>query len=123
MIFLASIAAKAKAAWSWVVAHWQWLLPPLGLLVWYLTRPKNVTVASGEVVGHDVAVTKADQKAAEESAATRAAAEAELNRVAKEQAAKSAELTNKLEKEADTALDSPEATNDFLQHVSKDMRK
>ena len=122
-MLLAVIAAKAKAAWGWVVAHWHWLLPPLGLLVWYLTRSKNVTVASGEIVGHDVEVAQADQKAALESAAAKAASTAELNKIAKEQAAQSAELTNKLEKEADGALASPESTNEFLQHVSKDMRK
>lgn len=120
---LLSFAVKAKAVWGWLVTHWKWLLPPLGLLVWYFTRSKNITVASGEVVDHDLVVMEASHTAELEAAAAQAAATAELNRITKKQAAESTALTSKLEKEADVALGSSEATNEFLQHVSKDMRK
>jgi hypothetical protein len=115
--------AWLKAAWAWCRTHWQWLLPPAALLAWYLTRSKNITVASGAIVEHDLAVDAANKKASQESAEVRADEKAALEDIAKAQAKAVQELNVKLKEDADAALKDPEATNDFLKGVSAEMRK
>ncbi len=111
------------AAWTWCRTHWKWLLPPVALLAWYLTRAKNVTVASGAIVEHDLAVDAANKKASQASAEVKADEKAALEDIAKAQAKAVQELNIKLKEDADAALKDPEATNDFLKDVSSEMRK
>lgn len=122
-LWLLGVEAKLRAAWVWVMAHWKWLLPPVAALVWYFTRSKNLTVASGAIVEHGSVVAKADEKAAIESAAVQSAATDELHSIAEKQAADVEELNTELKGDADSALKSPEDTNEFLKSVSSGMRK
>jgi len=110
-------------AWAWVKDHWKWLLPPVALLAWYLARSKNVTVASGALIEHGAVQAEEDEKAAAKSASIRASEDAALKQIAHDQAADVAKLNDSLKEEADEALESPEATNDFLKGVSSRMRK
>jgi hypothetical protein len=117
------VLSKLRVAGAWCKAHWQWVLPPVALLVWYFTRSKNVTVEGGAIVGHDVVVADADRKAATEEAAVNSDASAKLKQAAKDQASATSALDNANKVSADNALVSPEATNEFLKDVSSGMRK
>lgn len=123
MILWGKVQSWLKAAWAWCRAHWKWLLPPVALLVWYFTRSKNVTVASGAIVEHDLAVADANKKANQASAEVKAEEKAALEDITKAQAKAVQELNEQLKADADAALKDPEATNDFLKGVSAEMRK
>lgn len=123
MTMWAVVWSKLQAVGNWCKTHWKWLLPPIALLVWYFTRSKTVTVASGAVVEHDAVVHEADKKAAEETAEVNKAATKALNDIGEEHGKDVAKLEADAKEEADKALASPEATNEFLKDVSTGMRK
>jgi len=82
-----------------------------------------VTVASGAVVDHDAVVLDANKKADAAAAEVNNSAANALKEISKEHGAAVAELDEKAKDDADKALVSPEATNEFLKSVSAGIRK
>jgi hypothetical protein len=113
-------------AWAWLKANWKWLLFPVGLLLLLVGRAsakREVTVVSPGLVEHEEVEKKLDEEAAAKKQAADEKAQQQLSGI---EASRSATVASETQKQMDAAAavrDDPDALNDYLKNVGKDMRR
>ena len=111
--------AKLESAWEWVKTHWQWILFPVGILLFILGRGSK----SAEVITTDP-TKKADDRAKVERerreaelAAEQARLRARLDEVHQENAGKLQKLTEEQMGQAAELEQDPEKLNEWLRSL------
>jgi hypothetical protein len=112
-------------AWPWLKKNWAWIVLPVGLLILVLKAfgRQRISVVAPELIGAaeeqssakaeaDARVSEAGRVRAEDSDHINAEHSAAVDRLVGSQAAKVGPL-----------LEDPDALNDFLKDVGKDMRR
>lgn len=114
-----------KATWEWLKKYWKWLLFPIGILVYIVGRSSaktNISVVSPELMGHaDVDKTLASEAEHKKQVVDEAAA-AQLSGI---EAKRSAEVSSETQKQIDevkSVQGDPQAVNDLLKNIGKDIR-
>ena len=108
-----------ETAWPWLKKNWQWLLFPVGILLFFagrFSKPAEViTVAPTREADERARVEAARRQA--ELTAERDRLQARLDEVRKENENKLRELTYAQAREVDRLQNDPEALNAFLRSL------
>ncbi len=122
-----AVKAAAGKTWAWIKAHWQWLLVPVGAVLWLIgrlmTRREPAQVVESEYVKHLDVKEKIDAQAVAQREAAAVAAREKLAGIEAGHASQTASVRQEAVADVDTIREDPEAVNDWLLKVGKDMRK
>ena len=114
-LWLVSFGRKAWAVLKWVIF-------PIGAVLWFLSRRREVKVTSSEMEGQARVELDATVKAAKKREEARERRDAEVSEVEREIDSKLEDLKKGAEETADRLEDDPEATNEFLKGVGRGVR-
>lgn len=110
------------AIWIWLKKYWKWVLFPVGALLWLATRRRTVQVTSSEREGQARVEAEATTQAADKLERARRTRDGEVSRVEKRIDAELDKLDASARAEAERLKEDPQALNDFLRSVGKDVR-
>lgn len=124
-VFMMGVWSGLKKVWLWLKKYWMWLLFPVGIVVFFLgrwTKSKPPDVVVPELLG--AADKKLEEDAKAREAAERAKAERDRMRdeVLREHYRTIERLSEKQQDKVDELVDDPEALNEFLLSVGREMR-
>lgn len=112
-------------AWEWTKRNWKWLLFPIGILIYIAgrARPRDITMVSPELIGHSEVERELNAEADAKKQVVEKKTEEQLAGIeAQREASLAAEQQQQLDAAAAIEND-PQAVNDFLKQVGKDIRK
>lgn len=113
-------------AWAWLKRNWKWLLLPIGVAAWLFGRAfgkKTVAVQSSALEAHDELERQVVKDAAKQKEAIRAQEQQQLSGLDAAHSAAVTAATQTVINEAADAQGDSDKVNEFLQGVSKDLRK
>lgn len=112
-------------AWAWLKKYWQWLLFPVGILLYVIGRSSaktNVTVVSPGLTEHEAVKDKLDTEAARQKQQADREAQRQLSDIEMQRRVAEDVETNRQVSEIKEAQGDPQAVNDLLKKVGKDIR-
>lgn len=114
-----------KATWEWLKKYWKWLLFPIGILAYVVGRAStksNIQVVSPELMGHaDVEKALASEAEHKKQVADETAV-AQLSNIEAQRSAEASSETQKQVDEVKSVQGDPQAVNDLLKKIGKDIR-
>jgi len=112
-------------ALPWLKRNWQWILPPVGLVMALvrLFLPRGVTVVAPELSGADTVDKKAGDQATRRIEVAEVKKEVAIAQIAREHREVLMNLTAEQMAKASELGEDPVALNNYLLDVGKKMRK
>ena len=111
--------------WSWIKKYWKWLLFPIGVLAFFIgraTAKRNFTVVNPELHEADKKAREAQKEADREAGEAKTEKDEKVSELKKEHAETLEKLTDEQKERVEELEDEPDALNEFLLGVGKDIR-
>jgi hypothetical protein len=126
VIFWANVVLFFSKAWAWTKKNWQWLLLPIGIILYLVGRAggDKVVISGQTQTLHDAdeaAKTERD-KAQAEKERLEAAKNKKVAEVLQEHDATLKKLTDEQKDEMSDLLKDPQELNEYLLQVGKEIR-
>lgn len=113
-------------AWLWLKKNWKWLLLPVGIVLFLVGRvskkTRKIEVVSPELVGAGEEKGKLLVELSDEITIVEKEKVEKLQKIEKEHAETVKKLTEDQKKEADSLREDPDALQEYLLQVGKDVR-